>query len=177
MEVPNTSRGIVHNQEIPTEEEIPTTVVVTITDQIKEVIRILVLLPLIQVIHIVPRLATRHVDGIAPLKMESHAHGVLNVFSEGRLLDKIIQIQGVGPMEEPNITLMNIVVIIPQEEIIIEQILLKVMVVEEMEEEARVEAMFQMRFRLKAVLHHNLQPRNRAGTLPHQETFFPLPKH
>ena len=90
-------------------------VVVTITDQIKEVIRILVLLPLIQVIHVVPRLATRHVDGIAPLKMESLAHGVLNVFSEGRLLDKIIQIQGVGPMEEPNITLMNIVVIIPHD--------------------------------------------------------------
>ena len=150
---------------------------VTITDQIKEVIRILVLLPLIQVIHVAPRLATRHTDGIAPLKMESHARGVLNVFSGGRLLDKIIQIQDVGQMEEPNITLMNIVVIIPQEEIIIEQILLEVMVVKEMEEEVRVETVFQMRFILKAVLHHNLQPCNRAGTLPHQEMCFPLPKH
>ena len=147
---------------------------VTITDQIKEVIRILVLLPLIQVIHVAPRLATRHTDGIAPLKMESHAHGVLNVFSEGRLLDKVIQIQGVGQMEEPNITLMNIVVIIPHEEIVIEQILLEVMV---MEKEARVKALFQMRFRLKAILHHNLQPHNRARTLPHQEMCFPLPKH
>ena len=170
VDVLNTSRGIVHNQEIPT--------VVTMTDQIREVMRILVLLPLIQVIHVVPRLVTRHADGIAPLKTESHAHGVLNVFSDGRLLDKIIQIQGVGQMEESNITLMNIVVvIISEEEIIIEQIFLKVMVVEKMEEEARVEAMLKMRFRLKAILHYNLQPHNRAGTLPHQEMYFHLPKH
>ena len=54
------------------------------------------------------------------MKMESHAHGLLNVFSEDEhLLDnKIIQIQVVGWVEEPSIIPMNIMVkvVIPQEE-------------------------------------------------------------
>jgi len=74
VEVPSTSKGTARNREVQTKEEVE-----AIVKDPRREIRILVSFLQIQMILVVLRCVTLHVDGIDALMMESHDLGAPNV--------------------------------------------------------------------------------------------------